>query len=363
MVPPKTKERNPAVLNGLNKDFICGAKAMMEADESLGREREYIISAVWEKGVVTDPETKMVAHPPPSIAIGKDIKYPSTLAYCPVVSVACFSLIFMMQAAERNMQFKKFEAEISTDANLSCFYKKQGDPPNPWSKGVDMKICIQGPQTDADIKMLENLANEHCPSVEIMRRSFPVEVTMKGTKEVDVTDEKVYYDMDKYTAKSKQKGPIMVKQSAKLEWYCQNECCEYPDSLMTLMMDQEGGYKLPVSYDIPIASGKYATPVQVCFFGGLSAHLHTVAARIYARGYTIKRILGKVHVFVNERRIMGLERDRYIFPSGGIMELDVESDAPSEVLDEVDWETQDMSPAFMNWTNSIPINVQFQKKI
>ena len=356
------KSGKSVLVNGLNKVAILGGKEQMMADPNLGACVPFSIKAVWDKGVVHQVGGKMVCHPPPEIAKG-EIKYPTLNSFCPLVSTGCFGLIFMMQAAERDMQFESFQMRMAADANLCCFYRMCADDLNPWSHGVKLDLEVKGPYTETDLQMLTKLAEEHCPSVEIMRRAFPVEVIVEG-KEVEMAaNEPLHYDMDKYTKIAKEKGPHMVKQSIKGDWYCHNESKEYPDSLMKFVFDEEGGAELPMSHDWPVASGKWATPVQACFFGGLSQHMHTVAARLYASGYLVRSIKGTFSTEMNERILMSAEKKRrYIFPTGGTMELKIESNAPRGVLDQVQFEAEHMSPAFMNWSNDIPIHVRITKQ-
>jgi hypothetical protein len=70
--------------------------------------------------------------------------------------------------------------------------------------------------------------------------------------------------------------------------------------------DSKSGVTL--GFDPPIGQkGKYANPVQACFFGGLSSLLHTVACRIYAEGYKVARIDGVIKTKLNKRKVLGVE--------------------------------------------------------
>jgi hypothetical protein len=59
---------------------------------------------------------------------------------------------------------------------------------------------------------------------------------------------------------------------------------------------------------------------------------------------------------------MAVDIGRYIFPMGSDMLLEIESDAPSHILDLVQSEAEEMSPAMMNWSNSIPIHLDIVKE-
>ena len=359
-MPPLNDETS--IVNGINKTAILRIKEAMEIDPKLGDRKPVTIKAFWEQGVVYDASGKLECHPPPEIQKGDEIKYPTVNSFCPLVSTGCFGLILMMQAAEREMQFESFHMHMSANADLSCFYKFRADIDCPWSNGVQLDIDIKGPQLKEEVDVLAKFPEKHCPSVEIMRRSFPVDVIIQRRK-VNMENVPVYYDMDKYNIISKQWGPHMVKQSIFGDWHCHNESKEFPDALVTFAFDQEGGVKLPMGCDAPIGSGTWVTPVQACFFGGLSQHMHTIAARLYALGYLVKSMQGIFTTEMNERITMAVEKERrYIFPSGGMIELEIETDAPDDILDRVQFEAEQMSPAFMNWTNSIPINVSIKKE-
>jgi uncharacterized OsmC-like protein len=277
----------PEIVNGLNKTAILGAKAKMRADQSSSESNPVCIIAHWDKGIVTDITGKLVCHPPSEIARG-EAKYPSMNAYCPLVSAGCFCLIFMMQAAEKDMQFESFETNMDADADFSCFYKQSAPGQNPWSQGVNLDLRIVGPQSQEEMDALSEVADNHCPSVEIMRREFPVEVVFQGTQ-VEMKDRTVYYDMEKYKKLSQQSEPVIVKQTTKGTWCCQHDqYAEYPGALMTFEFGHEENTTIPISHDKPIASGKYANALQACFFGGLSTHMHTVAMLLYTKGYIVK---------------------------------------------------------------------------
>ena len=353
-----SESSEPTFINGLNRSAIQATKANMRADASMAANVPIVIEAVWEKGVVRETSgcQQMVCHPPPQIA--KTIDYPSMNSYCPLVSVGCFCLVFMMEAAERKMQLDSFEASVLVDADMSGFYKMGVMNANPWNEGVKVDLRIQAPYTKEQLDDLVEFAHANCPSVEIMRRSFPVEVRMEPVMvQDDVDKDEVYYDLDKYHRRAAQPGELFVKQGTDMTWFCHNESEEFPDALMLFDFTTDGGSKLPLSYGGPIGPGKYSNPVQACFFGGLSAHMHTVALRLNLLGYIVKRIQGSMKAQMNSRRVFAVDLDTYIFPSGATIDLIIESNAPEDVMDQVQFEAEQMSPSFMNWTNSIPIDI------
>jgi uncharacterized OsmC-like protein len=351
----------PEFVNGLNKTAILGAKAKMRAHPSFAKSDAVCIIAHWDKGVVTDVTGKLVCHPPPEIARG-EAKYPSMNSFCPLISAGCFCLIFMMEAAEKDMHFESFETSMAIDADYSCFYKQSARGQNPWSQGIDLDVHIVGPQSQEEMDALGENADNHCPSVEILRREFPVEVVLQGTQ-LEMDDRTVYYDMDKYEKLSQQSEPVIVNQSAKGTWCCQpDQCGVYPGALMKFEFGLEENTIIPISHDQPIASGKYANPVQACFFGGLSTHMHTVAMLLYTKGYVIKSMKGTLKTTMNKRVVMAVDSHKYIFRMGTDILLEIESDAPQDVLDHIQFEAEEMSPAMMNWSNSIPIHLEIVKE-
>lgn len=200
-----------------------------------------------------------------------------------------------------------------------------------------------------------------------MKRDFPVEIDSVQVKScptdsnnkkekhssVDWAALPVYYDMDQYNEIAK-KDKFMVHQEANMTWHCQNENKMYTDALMSLEFPNDSKSSLVLSYDKPIAHGKYANPVQACFFGGLSSLMHTVACRIYARGYKVHSIKGAVRTEVNKRKIMGMETRSWIFPQGAVIDMDIVSNVPQANMDEILYEVDNMSPTMMNWRNELP---------
>jgi uncharacterized OsmC-like protein len=351
----------PVLVNGLNKTAILATKAMMREDPRFAANCPVVIHATWEKGVVKDSTGRIVCHPPPEIAKGEP-QHPSMNSYCPLMASGCVALITMCRAAEQDMQFDSFEFNMSHEADISCFYKKSASGVNPWKDGIELNITFKGQETQEQVKEVIDLADSQCPSSEIMRREFPVEVAdMKGRK-VKMTDKTVYYDMDKYKQLSEQAEPVMIQQSSKGTWFCRNESKEFPGALMQYELPSDGHVKLPVSHEKPFASGTYATPVELCFFGGLSSYMHTVAVRLYVRGYLIKRIKGTFKTAMNKRMVMGVDEPRYIFLMGGEIELEIESDAPDEVLYQVQWEATEMSLTYVNWSNRVPVQINVRKQ-
>ena len=348
------------IVNGLRRSAILGAKDKMNADSGFGERVPFSITATWEKGSVFDSEGDLQCHAPPEIA--KEVKYPTMNTFCPLISVGCFALVYMMQAAERDWQFESFELEVSADADLSCFYKPtEAFGCLPWKDGLKIDIVARGPRSEEDMKMLGDIADRYCPAVEILKREFPVEVVNFNAIEIEVQDKTVYYDMDKYKSLSEQKEHIVVHQSGKGSWMCHNESCDFPDALMVFEFQSDGNAKLALSKEPPMASGRYPNPVKMCFFGGLSTYLHTIAVRLYARGYLVKQIEGKIQSVLNNRMVMGVDEGRFILPEGAEIQIEVESDAPEEVVDVVQWEAQQMSPSFMNWSNFIDVQVNIKK--
>ena len=347
------------MINGLNKTAIDAIMERMKADPTVGDNVSVVVTAIWKRGVIFHTDSELVCFPPPEIA--KEVGYPSMNSYCPLVAAGCFSLIYMLHAAERDVSFESFQTRQKHNVDFSCFYKTSAAGTNPWEDGVTLDIEMKCPQSQDVLIDLGKIADAHCPSVEIMRREFPVEVTKVTGTYAELKGKTVYYDMDKYNALSKQVGPIIVKQHAKGRWYCKNECKKYPDALMTFEFKHDGNSVLVLSHDKPMASGKYATPVQACFFGGLSTYMHTFAVRLYTRGYIIKSIKGTLKTRMNNRMVMAVDLDKYIFPGSAFIELEVESNAPDEALYEAQHEADEMSPAFMNWRNSIPMQLNLAK--
>ena len=357
----KSTDGKAVLINGINKTAILARKKHMEDDPDLDEHIPFTIKAYWEKGVVYKVGKSAVCYPPPEITKG-EVRYPTMNSFYPLSSIGWFGLSFMTEAAERDMQFESCELEMSADMNLSCFYKLSTDDLSPFPHGVKMDAKVKGHQAENDLKRLTKLAEERCPSVKLMARAFPVEVMMEG-KEVEIPEnEPIYYDMDKYNKIAKQKGPHIIKQKIKGNWFCHNECKDYPNAAAKFVFEEEGGSVLPLSLEGTDSARNYLTPVQACFFGGLAQHMHTIAARIYAAGYRIKSIKGSIATEMNERSLMAMHSKRWVFPNGGTMELKIESDAPDGVIDQIQFEAEHMSPAFMIWMNSVPVQVSCSKK-
>jgi uncharacterized OsmC-like protein len=350
---------SPPLTNGLNTTAIKGAMAKMGYDETFGAKAPTVISAVWEKGVVRDVNSLLVCHPPPEIS-KNGFQHPSVYDYCPVMSSGCISLVYMMQAAERGMQLDSFKMDIETVGDVSCFFKKSAGGRNPWPEGLTLDLSVKGPQSEDELKELGAVAHDHCPAAELLRRKFPVEITDIKYTQVE-TSEEVYYDMDKYKYLSEQDGPVLVQQASHAVWYCHNESKEHPGALMEFNFGKTPQEHIILSHDKPIASGNYANPVQACFFGGLATHMHTIAARLYALGYSVKSIKGDIKTIMNKRVVMAVDKG-LVFPSGGTMNFEIESDAPKHVFDQVQLEALEMSPAFMTWSHPIAVRVNVKKE-
>ena len=351
-------------VNGLSKTGILGAKAKMKADPDMAKDAKVTVKASWNKGVIKGVDGRLVCHPPPEIA--KIVGYPSMNSYCPLISAACFSIIFMIKAAEEDHQFETFETDMRADADFSCFYKPDKSEVAPWGKkGVYLDIRMTGRPTQMEIDELGEHAENHCPSVEIMRREFPVFVTLKNTQvDIDEAEFPICYDMDKFRAISESEEKHIVKQHAQGKWYCYNENKEHPDSMMAFECLHDGRSKVPLSNDKPVHNGIYANPVQACFFGGLSTHMHTVAMLLYSKGYNIKSMEGQLTTVMNKRIPMGADKERkgYIFPKGTDLLITIESNAPDDVVEQIQMEAEGRSPALMNWLNTIRMKMRLLKE-
>ena len=331
----------------------------------------FAITAVWEKGVVTGAGGKLVCYAAPEIQLSEAKMGPSVNSYCPLISGGCFSLVIMFQACIHDLKFESFTTGMTTKANFIGCYNPESEisGQHPWLDGIRLNMTIQGPQTTDELVRLADRADRHCPSSEIMKRDFPVEidqfefhnVTGNVGKEEAWDDIPIYYDMNKYNELANQKERI-VKQQADMTWHCQNENVENPDSLMTFTFPNDANSQIVLSHDKPLSSGKYANPVQACFFGGLSSFMHTVAARLYVRGYKVKRIEGSIKSVLNKRKIFAVEKNSYVFPEGATMEIQVWTNAPKRVLNDVHYEAEEMSLTMMNWRNELPLEYAIFRK-
>lgn len=235
---------------------------------------------------------------------------------------------------------------------------------HPWGDGIKLGIIVNTSEyTQSQVVESADHSSKHCPSSEIMKRSFPAEIDSvkvnrspgetENAKALDWDHIPVYYDMHRY----KEIGEMdkyMVQQEANMTWHCQNENTKHPDSLMSFQFPHDSQSSLILSFDKPIASGKYANPVQACFFGGLSSLMHTVACRIYARGYKIHSIKGAIRTEVNKRKVMAVETTGWVFPQGALIDMDIVSNVPQKDMDEILYEVDNMSPTMMNWRNELP---------
>lgn len=111
-------------INNLNKTAILKAKKKMRADPSAGKGVKINIEAEWKAGVVTGVDGKMVCYAPPSIQLGEKTQGPSVDSYCPLVAAGCFSIVMMMDAAEKGMQFDALTSQMIAKADMIGFYKK-----------------------------------------------------------------------------------------------------------------------------------------------------------------------------------------------------------------------------------------------
>jgi organic hydroperoxide reductase OsmC/OhrA len=170
-------------VNNLNKTAIENVKTMMERDESMGLDTPVCVEAVWENGTVTGVNGKLVCYPPKAIQLGSTTKGPSVDSYCPLIAGGCFCMIMLFDAAEKGYQFEQLTSQVTASADFLGFYKpdwtgtktKSGYPvQHPWGSGIKLGIVIHSDKSQDDLSELADHANRHCPSSEIMKRSFPV---------------------------------------------------------------------------------------------------------------------------------------------------------------------------------------------
>eukprot|EP00339_Tiarina_fusa_P009583 CAMPEP_0117016482 /NCGR_PEP_ID=MMETSP0472-20121206/12992_1 /TAXON_ID=693140 ORGANISM="Tiarina fusus, Strain LIS" /NCGR_SAMPLE_ID=MMETSP0472 /ASSEMBLY_ACC=CAM_ASM_000603 /LENGTH=455 /DNA_ID=CAMNT_0004720555 /DNA_START=126 /DNA_END=1493 /DNA_ORIENTATION=+ len=355
-------------VNNMNKTAIEKTRRKMKQDESLGGNAPVTVTATWENGLVTGAGGKLVCYPAPEIQLASLKMGPSVNSYCPLIAGGCFSLVIMIQAAIKDYKFESFTTNMKTNPNfIGCYKQGQGSVgEHPWvDHGIRLNMTIQGPQTTDELVRLSDKADRHCPSSEIMKRDFPVEVEkfeFKNTgDDAEWADVPVWYDMKKYNEIA-EKSEHFVEQNADMVWHCQNENERFPDSLMSFEFPSDCGAKLVLSHDKPLSSGKYANPVQACFFGGLSSFLHTVAARLYVRGYKVERIEGAIKSVLNKRKVFAVEKSSYVFPEGATIEIVVWTNAPKSVIEDVKVEAEEMSPTMMNWRNELPLEYAIYRK-
>jgi hypothetical protein len=354
-------------INGLNKNALEKTIAAMKADTTLGRDIPVRIDAVWEEGKVTGVDGKLVCYPPPEIQLGKVTLGPSTNSFCPMVSSGCFCLVMMLKAAEEGLRFQEVTSNTTAEANLIGFFKEgwKGDEKNgrlckhPWTKGLNLGVVIRSEKSQSELSSLADHGNKHCPSSEVMKREFPVEVEFRGNnksdaEEIDWEKVPVYYNMERYKDISEMDS-FPVKQEANMIWHCQNENKLHPSALMTFTFPEDSNSSLVLGFDPPIGRpNQYANPVQACFFGGLSTLLHTVACRIYVHGYKVAKIKGTVKTAMNKRKVLGADKTGYVFIEGASIEVLVTSNAPREILAKAQREAEEMSPTMMNWREELP---------
>ena len=354
------------VVNNLSKTAIEKIISKLKAADETSGYAKVTVKATWKKGIVTGGANgKLICYAPPEIQLSDHKLGPSVNSYCPLISGGCFSLIMMMDAAQRNYHFETFGTNMTCRANFAAFYNPNIFSQNvtydhPWQDGVLLDILIRGEQTHEEMVELAEYSDEHCPSSEIMKRAFPVLVDkFDGTphESIDWDSLPVYYDMDAYNELAT-KTEVIVDQRADMTWHCQNECVENPDSLMTFHFPNDSDSYLTLSHDQPISSGKYANPVQACFFGGLSSFLHTVAARIYAKGYKVECIDASISAKINKRKVFGIEHDGFVFPEGASIEVEIVTNAPNSILETIQREAENMSPTMMNWENELPLKFE-----
>mmetsp|Transcript_22869 Transcript_22869/g.29933 ORF Transcript_22869/g.29933 Transcript_22869/m.29933 type:complete len:170 (+) Transcript_22869:1-510(+) len=169
--------------------------------------------------------------------------------------------------------------------------------------------------------------------------------------------------MNKYKAFSlkvaKDKSIAETQHTANCRHYCETDCVEYPDAAMQLSFPDKAG--IAIAMDPPIGKGKYPNPVAACFFGAASFYAHTFAIRLSVRGVRIQSLSVTISTKMNKRKMMGVEDDSKIFDSGTI-EVEVESNASSDVLEEVRKETDIMCPAIYGLTQSVSLMTTIEKE-
>lgn len=359
---------NKEWVNGLDRKAILKTKSAMSSNKSLGLDAPVSVKAVWEQGKVTGVDGKLVCYAPPEMQFGKVTKGPSINSFCPLVSAGCFCLVMMLKAAEDNLQFQEVTSNTKADANLIGFFKKgwKGDQQengfvlrHPWKNGINLGVVIRSEESQETLNGLADHANKHCPSSELMKRDFPVDVNYfrKNATASDKTDwdeVPVFYNMEKYKEISKL-DKYMVKQEANMTWHCQNENKLHPNSVMSFSFPSDSESTLVLGFDPPVgAPNPYANPVQGCFFGGLASFLHTIAARIYAHGYKVAKIEGEIKTKVNKRKVFAADKTGYIFSEGASILVSVVSNAPNDIIAKVQNEAEQMSPTMMNWREELP---------
>lgn len=313
-------EGGPEWVNNLNRTALQAIKEKMRADPSMGSDT-LVMKAEWKDGVVNGASGLLVCYAPPELQLGSKVQAPTVNSFCPIVSSACFCLVLMLDAADHGYHFESLTAQMKAKADMIGFYKPRWAGAtssttafpvrHAWADGIKLGIVIRANQSQEELLKLADHADKHCPASEIMKRSFPAEITKFALKkpkgqDMDWTEVPVHYNMDKYVEIGKLEK-FMVDQEVNLTWHCQNESVLYPDSLMTLEFTHENNYTTALSHDKPLSSGKYANPLQMCFFGGLSSLMHTIACRIYAKGYKLTSIQGTISATLNKRKVMAVD--------------------------------------------------------
>jgi len=116
----------------------------------------------------------------------------------------------------------------------------------------------------------------------------------------------------------------------------------------------EGG-TIEVRTDQPTAAGgrgNAPNPVQYCVFAMVACYSTTFMTIAAQRGVDIRSLKARGYSRVNMRAVFNLE-DAPVVEEVGI-ELEVESDAPAEVLDEIRREADRKCPAAYTVANSVP---------
>lgn len=341
------------LVNSINKKAVLGAQSKMRAEKGFAAAAPTHIDAIWNaNGIVTNPVFSTLQAR--GMLTSADSDVPSVLGYCPLTFATCYSFVFMLIAAEKDMQLESYECEVDTVADLSCFFTGKG--PVPWENGVKLVLKVKGNHPFDKVKEVAQQAKLQCPSVAILEQAYPLQVVVNSKQVGDTFNCESPYDMESYHAGLS--SPI--SQSAVAKWYCHNECTEFPDAFMVLTAND--GSKVPVANEAPIGPGIYPNPVQACLFGATALHMHTLATKLFDKGYKIQSLEGAFDTKVNKRRVMGVDPlEAEAFPGGGgVMTIDLASTAPDDVVQSIAKDLESSSPAYLGMVN--PVNVELSIK-
>lgn len=108
--------------------------------------------------------------------------------------------------------------------------------------------------------------------------------------------------------------------------------------------------------------GKYPNPVQGCLFGGLGFHMHIIAINLLQRGFGIRSFIGIVATTLNKRKVLGVDPRASAFPTGCIcFQLDIDTDAPEEIVQQVVKVAEKTSPGFLGMSNPVHLDLTLSK--